>query len=174
MTRFFQDSASPWLILLMPDDWLRTIAAAVHEEDGKKVPSMVSTLCNGAADFLLFKAPGSFHRVQEAYARADQQALVWRISETAPFKVVIGDSDRDSFYACVLEDTARAFEDSLREKHAQESLRSWLREGPAAMPRYPPKTLRLLAPRELFMGNLYLPPRTECGKQALETLCTAP
>jgi hypothetical protein len=171
MTCFFQDSSSPWLILLMPDDWLRAIAALAPEEDGKKVSQMVSTLCDGAADFLQFEAPASFHRVQDTYAQGDHQALVWRISETAPFKVVTGDSDKDSLYACVLEETARAFEDSLREKHAQDSLRSWLRERPPVTPKNPPDTLKLLSPRELFLGNLYLPPRTECGKQALETLC---
>jgi hypothetical protein len=171
-TRFFQDSSSPWLILLMPDDWLRTLAALATEENGKKVPQMVSTLCGSAADFLQFETPASFLKVQDTYAQGDQQALMWRISETAPFKVITGDSDKDSFYACVLEQTAAAFEHSLQEKHAQEALRSWLRERPPVTPTAPPDTLKLLSPRELFLGNLYLPPRTECGTQALETLCT--
>lgn len=171
MTCFYQDSTSPWLILLMPDDWLRTIAAVAAEEGGKKVPHMVSTLCDRAADFLKFETPASFHRVQDTYSRGDQQALMWRTSGTAPFRVITGDSDKDSFYACVSEEPAREFEGSLQEKHAQESLRSWLREPSAGKPAEPPKTLRLLAPRELFLGNLYLPPRAACGKQVLETLC---
>ena len=173
MTSFFQDSTSAWLILLMPDDWLRTIAALAAEEDGKKVPHMVSTLCDGAADFLKFETPTSFHRVQDTYSRGDQQALMWRASGTAPLRVITGDSDTDSFYACFSEEAAREFENSLKERHAQESLRSWLREPPSGKPLEPPKSLRLLAPRELFLGNLYLPPRTDCGKQVLETLCTA-
>jgi hypothetical protein len=172
MTRFFQDSSSSWLMFLMPDDWLGTLAALAPEEEGKKVPYMVSNLSDSAADFLQFQTSASFHRVQDTYARGDQQALMWRISETAPFRVVTGDSDRDSFYACVLEETARAFEDSLQDPHAQDSLRSWLREKPAATPLSAMGTLKLLSPRELFLGNLYLPPRTECGKQTLETLCT--
>ena len=173
MTRFFQDSSSSWLIFLMPDDWLGTLAALAPEEEGKKVPHMVSSLCDGAADFLQFETPVSFHRVQDAYARGDHQGLMWRVSETAPFKVVTGDSGRDSFYACVLDETARGFEDSLQTSHAQDTLRSWLDQGPAVTPKNPPDTLRLLSPRELFLGNLYLPPRTECGTQALETLCTS-
>ncbi len=143
------------------------------EEAGKKVPHMVSTLCDGAADFLTFETPVSFHRVQDTYARGDQQALMWRTSGTAPFRVVTGDADGSSFYACVSEETAREFEGSLREKHAQESLRSWLREPRPVRPAEPPKALKLLAPRELFLGNLYLPPRTACGSEVLETLCTA-
>jgi len=172
MTRFFQDSSSSWLIFLMPDDWLGTLAALVPEEEGKKVPLMVSKLCDAAADFLQFETPASFHRVQDTYARGDQQALMWRLSETAPFKVVTGDSEKDSFYACVLWETARAFEDSLQDPAAQDSLRSWLHDTPALTPKNPPDTLKLLSPRELFLGNLYLPPRMECGTQTLETLCS--
>ncbi|MFI5368042.1 MAG: hypothetical protein ACHQ1F_03405 [Spirochaetia bacterium] len=172
MTRFFQDSSSSWLIFLMPDDWLGALAALAPEEEGKKVPHMVSSLCDAAADFLKFETPVSFHRVQDTYARGDQQALMWRISETAPFKVVTGDSGQDSFYACILEETARSFEDSLQTSHAQDMLRTWLREKPATAPTKPSDTLKLLSPRELFLGNLYLPPRTECGTQTLETLCT--
>jgi hypothetical protein len=173
MNSFYQDSTSPRLILLMPDDWLRKTAALATEEAGKKVPHMVSTLCDGAADFLTFETPVSFHRVQDTYARGDQQALMWRTSGTAPFRVVTGDSDESSFYACVSEETAREFEGSLREKHAQESLHSWLREPRPVKPAEPSKALKLLAPRELFLGNLYLPPRTACGNEVLETLCTA-
>ncbi len=171
-TRFFQDSSSSWLILLMPDDWLGTIAAQAAEEDGKKVPQMVSTLCDGAADFLQFETPALFHRVQDTYGQDDRQALMWRTSETAPFRVITGDSDKDSFYACVLEETARQFEDSLQNTNAQDSLRSWLREKQQVPSEGPADTLKLLSPRELFLGNLYLPPRMECGTQPLETLCT--
>jgi hypothetical protein len=172
ITLFFQDSDTPWLILLMPDDWLRTIAPLAAGEDAKKLPYMTSILCEGAADFLTFGAPASFHRVQDAYSQGDLQALVWRTSGTAPFRIVTGDSDSDSFYACFSEETARKFEASLEEKHAQETLRSYLRETPRDKPADAPKTLKLLAPREFLLGSLYLPPRIECGKQVVETLCS--
>lgn len=169
---FFRDSDTPWLFLLIPGDWLRTIAPLATGEDEKKPPHVVSALCEGASDFLAFEAPATFHRIQDTYAQGDLQALMWRTSGNVAFRIVTGDSDNHSFYAFVSEAIAKAFEDSLEEKHGQENLRAWLREPVHVTPAEAEKTLKLLAPREFLLGSLYLPPRTECGKLVLETLCT--
>ena len=94
-----------------------------------------------------------------------------------PLRLVAGDTDGPSFFACVREETALAFEDSLRkDRRRQEALRTFLGLSEPGAPETPPippsRLLRLRASRELVLGGLFLPPLVECGAQVAEVMCT--
>lgn len=165
-TFFFQDSDTPRVVLVMPDDWLKTIAP-----EGKELSSVASAICEGAADFLSFGAPASFLNFQDRYEQGDVGALSWRLSGTVPFRIRTGDGP--PLFACVTEQAARELEVSLEDKKHQEALREFLRNPAPREPAAAPKTLRVQSPRELLLASLFLPPRVECGKQVLQTSCTA-
>jgi hypothetical protein len=176
---FSADSDAAELTLLIPDSWSAGVSPAQTGQPEKGVPAVVTTVCVHAADFLRFDAPAVFHRYFRRYGPGDLPLLEWRLSGTRTFRLVTGDADGPSLYAGVREETALAFEESLRDdRRRQEALRAYLdwRAEPAveeAPPVPASPILALRAPREFVLGALFLPPRVECGTQVAEVMCTA-
>ena len=175
MASFFSDSDAVELALLMPDSWSAGVSPAAGE---RGVPAAVTAVCARAADFLRFDAPAAFHRYFRRYAAADAPLLEWRLSGMQGVRLATGDRGGPSLYAGVREETAAAFEDSLRtDRRRQDALRaflSWQGEPAAeeAQPVAASRSLALHAPREFLLGSLFLPPRVECGTQVAELLCS--
>jgi hypothetical protein len=175
---FIADSDAPELALLIPDSWSAGVSPPKTGQQDKGVPAAVTAVCAHAADFLRFDAPVVFHRYFRRYGPADLPLLEWRLSGTRTFRLVTGDRGGPSLFAGVREETALAFEDSLRDdRRRQDALRAYLdwRAEPAAEETQPvpaSRSLALRARREFVLGTLFLPPRVECGTQVAEVMCT--
>ena len=175
---FFTDSDAAEMVLLIPDSWSAGVSPPQAGPQETGVPATAAAVCAHAADFLRFEAPAVFHRYFRRYGAADLPLLEWRLSGTRAFRLVTGDADGPSLFACVRDETALAFEEALRnDRQRQEALRAYLDwRGQPAAEEAPPapasRRLALRAPREFLLGALFLPARVECGTQVAQVMCT--
>ena len=143
LASWFTDSDAPELSLVIPDSWSAGVTPLSVAQAEKGLPAAVAAVCANAADFLLFDAPSAFHRYFRRYGSGDIALLEWRLSGMRALRLVAGDTEGPSLFACVREETALLFEGSLREdRRKQDALRAFLalrretgRRGDSAAPR---------------------------------------
>ena len=158
MTVFHRDTDVPELIILTPEAFgnlERTVA-----------------LWDNAASFLSVVPAGGLacHRYYRRYGPTEADELIWRLSGCRAYR--LQPEGMPGVFACVQESTAVAFEQVLAEDRTQQdALRDHLlATEPNEEKVGVPQTLRLLAPRELAIVDLFLPARVPCGSRTLESL----
>ncbi len=192
---FFRDADPPDLIFIAPDSSLAALAgsapnpaasgsaaAAAKASPAARggMPPLALTVSENLSDFLHL-TPGSppcpsSHRYFKKYAPRDAEELSWKASACVSYKLFPGDDEEKPgprLYACVEQGIASRIEESLASDQAyQKEVRALVasrKEPSAPAAEAAASEVKLMAPREFVVGNLFLPPRVPCGKQVLES-----